>query len=88
MSGLGDAYVLSAHCCRHCFGRLLQVTSETRYRCANCGAGVAGDVKELCACGIKLANGKDAGIRCRTNSRRSPDWPGEVVAEQIPKGAK
>lgn len=78
------SWELIDHVCAACFGRLLARNGV--YRCSNCGA--AADVlKSVCACGIRLNAGKgktkDAGIRCVKNKHISPEFPGEIVAEQV-----
>lgn len=93
------AWNLSPHVCSKCFGRVLtrDTFGQQTNRCSNCGAEATGPIESLCACGIKLAGpkpakdeapkpGKNAGIRCVANDKRTPDWPGEIVAVQIGKG--
>ena len=53
------------------------------YRCSGCGVEKEGRSEAaICACGIKLKTGVDAGIRCELNPDRSPEWPAEVTAAQ------
>ena len=53
------------------------------YRCSGCGVEKEGRSEaDICACGIKLKTGVDAGIRCELNPDRSPEWPAEVTAAQ------
>lgn len=79
-------WAITPHVCRICFGRVLaRETFDRRkvYRCSNCGVEREGqDERAICACGIKMKNNKDAGIRCCKNEARSPEWPGEIVALQ------
>ena len=79
-------YMLTEHCCRICFGRVLQRTTFDKrliHKCSNCGVTVEGEVHAICTCGMKLRNGKDAGIRCVKNDHRRPEHPSEVVALQV-----
>lgn len=82
---------LTRHVCRACFGRVLvRETFDRRrvYRCSNCGAEREGhDYRVICTCGLKLRTGIDAGVRCQVNEDRSPEWPGEIVAQQVPAEA-
>lgn len=74
---------LTDHCCRTCFGRVLQgdgPDGEPVFRCSNCGAEGSGAVTTVCACGMTLRNGKSAGLRCVRNKNRSASLPSEVVA--------
>lgn len=80
------------HCCRVCGGRLLAApdpaTGGHLVRCAECSQRGTIDVKGprfyefMCWCGIKLANGKDAGLRCRRVEAPTPERPQEVVVHQ------
>lgn len=78
---------LAPHICRVCFGRVVQRTTFDRrkvYRCSNCETEAEGPgAQVLCCCGIKLRNGRDAGVRCIENPRRTPENPARVVAEQL-----
>lgn len=82
----GHSWALTAHVCRVCFGRVLRRSEERGerlYRCSNCGLQRAGaDARAICACGIKLRTGADAGIRCVENSQPTPECPALIVAEQ------
>lgn len=86
-AGLQFQWSLTNHVCRACFGRVLAreaVDGRVLYRCSNCGVEREGASEAaICSCGIKLRTGRDAGIRCRVNEAQSPEWPNEVVAEQI-----
>lgn len=96
---MATTWHIAAHVCAKCFGRLLtrDTFGQQTNRCSNCGAESTGAIETLCACGIKLAGpkagkdeaprpGRNAGIRCVVNDKRSPDWPGEIVAAQVAKG--
>ncbi|MEX3764415.1 hypothetical protein [Paraburkholderia phenoliruptrix] len=80
------AYYFTDHICRVCFGRVMtRVTFDRRrlYCCADCGVELEGKSEAaVCCCGIKLKNGRDAGIRCRSNDERSPESPFVIIAEQ------
>ena len=83
-----ELWSLTDHVCRVCFGRVLASATKTdgahRYRCSNCGLEEAGRKPGvLCACGLKLKNGHDAGIRCELNPEPTPEFPSEVVASQV-----
>jgi len=72
---------LSDHVCRECLGRILirQTGDTTQALCADCGAEAAGDHKSLCACGAKMADGTDAGLRCVINPEFSPSMPQKIA---------
>lgn len=88
MSDAGDylahSWRLTAHVCARCFARVLARSGDTGdevYRCSNCGFERAGaDESAICACGLWLADGSDARVRCRPNDNRTPEYPGEVEA--------
>ena len=79
-------WAITDHVCRVCFSRVLvRETFDRRriYRCSGCGIEKEGRSEAaICACGIKLKTGVDAGIRCELNINRSPEWPAEVAAAQ------
>lgn len=79
-------WALTDHCCRVCFSRVLERETFDRkrvYRCAGCGIEKEGSSESaICACGIKLKTGVDAGIRCEVSKNRSPEWPAEITASQ------
>jgi hypothetical protein len=74
------------HVCRCCFGRVLMRETFDRkrvYRCSNCGVEREGlQPSAICACGIKLKTNVDAGVRCKTSTTRTPEFPSEIVAAQ------
>ena len=79
---------LTSHCCAACFGRVLRREAEEdrgyHYRCADCGvAGLGSSPRAICACGIHLKTGGNAGIRCQENASPSPEFPAEIVAAQV-----
>lgn len=82
-----QGWVIEDHCCRVCFGRvLMRETFDLRriYRCSNCGAEAEGKTAAaICACGIKLKTGVDAGIRCQVHAEPTPEFPSQVVAAQL-----
>lgn len=77
---------LTPHCCRVCFSRvLMRETFDRRrvYRCAGCGVEAEGKSEAaICACGIRLKTGVDAGIRCQVQTEPTPEFPAQVVAAQ------
>ena len=79
-------WAITDHVCRVCLARVLaRETFDRRriYRCSGCGIEKEGRSEAaICACGIKLKTGVDAGIRCELNPDRSPEWPAEVTAAQ------
>lgn len=86
---------LEPHACRVCFGRLVSrrpVAGGPRiYRCTNCGMEIPGArASVLCCCGMKLATGRDAGLRCIRNPKRTPECPSEIVVQPavLPAGAE
>jgi len=82
----GPMWALTDHCCRVCFSRVLvRETFDRRriYRCAGCGVEKEGRSEAaICACGIKLKTGVDAGIRCEVSKNKTPEWPAEITASQ------
>ena len=77
--------------CRVCFGRILSRPDggDTVYRCSNCGAERTSTRPEtLCACGITLRTGKNAGLRCVVSTERSPELPSEIIVEEQPQERK
>ena len=85
---------MEPHVCRICYGRLLSrgnIEGKRVLRCSNCGTEVvAARVSGLCCCGITLRGGRNAGVRCITNPRRSPEMPSEIVvqAADVPAGVR
>lgn len=81
-----ELWELTDHVCRACFGRIVLSADAgpgRRYRCTNCGLEAIGrDPACVCACGLRLKNGKDAGLRCERNGAPTPEFPSEVVACQ------
>lgn len=89
-------FELLDHCCSVCGGRLLRADTERGIllRCAECGAraelppGSRAPYEALCFCGVKLAGGKNAGLRCRRAATPSPERPQEVVVLHVPQEPK
>lgn len=83
-----QGWVITAHVCRCCFGRVLMREAFDRkktFRCSNCGIEAEGRTEAaICSCGIKLKTGVDAGIRCGPNPDKTPEFPSEIVASQAP----
>lgn len=76
-------WTLTDHVCRLCFGRILETVEPDRThraRCSNCGTEVRGTHLKLCACGTKLRDGRDAGLRCVENPNRGPEDMAEIIA--------
>jgi hypothetical protein len=76
-------WAVTDHCCRVCFGRLLERTDDSGakiVRCADCWLTVDGGPRKLCCCGIKLRTGRNAGYRC-VKHKPTPELPAEVVVE-------
>lgn len=74
------------HVCRVCFSRVLSQPGDDGrvWRCSGCGAeGHGRSASTICACGLKLKNGRDLGVRCVVNDAPSPEAPVEVVARQV-----
>lgn len=72
--------------CRVCFSRIVSRPGEDGriYRCSGCGLETTGHSPSvLCACGMKLHNGHNLGVRCVTNEAPTPEAPAEVVARQV-----
>ena len=86
MANTESGWFLAPHICRVCFARVLEQRDEdghaVRFRCSGCGAQAEGHhAKVICACGFRLRNGADPGVRCRANPSRSPEFPAEIIAE-------
>lgn len=79
---------LTDHCCRVCFGRVLEREDKAapgaerwRYRCAECGAAGVGWALSICFCGAKVGNGP--GLECvRNPAAPTQEVPHEVVVRQ------
>lgn len=68
---------LTQHCCATCLGRVVERSGI--YRCATCGR-EAREVRDVCCCGLKRADGQSLGFRCEVNPDKSPRMPAEIVA--------
>lgn len=83
-------WIITDHICRICMGRILVTydkDAKKTFRCSNCSVELQGRNTDcLCCCGMKIG-GRDAGIRCVKNQDVTPEWPSEIVAEQIDPGA-
>ena len=54
------------------------------YRCAGCGVEREGrNETVICACGIKLKTGTDAGLRCVVSKEPTPEFPAEITVSMI-----
>jgi hypothetical protein len=88
----GPLWEVRDHVCRVCFGRIVSrdATNGRRvFRCVGCGAEKQGQAEAvICACGIKLKTGGDAGIRCLPNPAKTPEFPAEIVAAQVATSGK
>lgn len=84
---------LEPHACRICFARLVSrrtVGGKRVIRCTNCGTEIEHPrIAGLCCCGITLSTGRNAGVRCIHNPKRTPECPSEIVvqAAEMPAGA-
>jgi hypothetical protein len=85
-------FALLDHCCSICGGRVLHRVLSNGFqqvRCAECGASAEASpnarapYEALCFCGVKLATGADAGLRCR-RAVKTPERPQEVVVAHVP----
>lgn len=88
MGRQSQPFTLLDHACRVCGGRLLESTlgtGEQHVRCAECGLNVDAETsartpwQSICYCGVTLAGGVDAGLRCMRSKARTPERPHEVV---------
>ncbi len=81
-----QGWVITDHCCRVCFGRVLVREAFDRrktYRCSVCETEADGHSETaICCCGIKLKTGVDAGIRCQRVEDPSPEFPSRITAVQ------
>lgn len=82
-----EVWRIEDHVCRVCFSRVLSRPGEDGgrlYRCSGCGTEAVGHAaSSICACGLKLKNGRDLGVRCVVNESPSPEAPVQVVARQV-----
>lgn len=77
-----EQWTVTQHACRVCLGRILERRDERgnlHARCADCGLEKEGDHRKLCACGTKLRDGRNAGLKCVVNATRTPEIPAEIV---------
>lgn len=78
------SWQLTDHCCRICFSRVVVRKSddgEKVWRCTGCGTEKKGaKASTICACGMKLKTGADAGVRCVVNTDKRPEFPAEITA--------
>ena len=79
----GIGWLITDHVCRICLGRVLRSTDHKQVRCADCGLVESGTPHAICCCGVRLATGKDAGLRCKLNETKAPDVPQQVCVEHI-----
>lgn len=91
--GKTEGWELTPHVCRSCFGRVLrrEESEDVGYvhLCANCGAtGLDSSPRVICACGIRLKTGGNAGIRCQANANPSPEFPSLFVAVQVEQASR
>lgn len=81
-----QGWAITPHISRCCFARVLvRETFERKrvYRCSCCDIEVEGRTEAaICACGIKLKTGVDAGIRCQVSESPSPEFPSRITAVQ------
>jgi hypothetical protein len=70
------SYQRAPHCCRTCFGPILQSTAG--FVCAICDA-ASEAVEGICGCGIRVAGSKRAMFQCTANPERGPASPAAVV---------
>lgn len=91
-------WALTEHCCRACYGRVLERQAGTpedglpsgfAYRCSNCGTEAWHGQRRpavICVCGSKQKGGRDMGLRCERQAEPSPEFPSEIVAGQSTPG--
>lgn len=80
-----ELWALTEHCCRNCFGRVLRRYVNGRHQalCAECGLQTEGYPRSLCCCGVKMADGRDAGLRCVPNDHITPETPHRVLVKHV-----
>lgn len=79
---MGAGWEITDHACRACLGRILTRKRDDgvlESRCSECGLHAEGGHRKLCACGVKLRTGKNAGLRCVRNSDVRPEAPAEII---------
>lgn len=79
-------WAITDHLCRECLGRLvvrMDGPEDGAYRCTVCGAGTTDAVETLCACGGRLKEGEDLGMRCVRNPKRTYEFPHEIVVARV-----
>lgn len=74
---------LTPHVCRKCLGRIVTSEDGSVSRCTNCGLEHAGDHSTVCCCGLKLRNGRPAGLHCKPNDKPTAELPSEIVASAV-----
>lgn len=75
---------LTAHACRHCFGRVLarSVAGEiAEVRCAECGRHADGPPRMLCACGADCG-ALGFALECFRNPHVTDEVPHEVLVRE------
>jgi hypothetical protein len=78
--------IFTDHACRLCFGRIITIAHPDKPQeqmCYECGEKVVGRVQDLCCCGVKLRNGKNAGLRCEPNPNVTPEVPALIVVRRV-----
>lgn len=74
----GTAFILTAHACRHCAGRVLRAGDQ--FRCSGCGVVTMHTPNGICGCGLlpNFRAGK-ARFQCGLNPAKGVNNPSEVV---------
>ncbi|RKP44716.1 hypothetical protein [Pararobbsia silviterrae] len=75
---------LADHCCRYCFGRVLEQVAKgvvIEVRCAECGQRAAGGAELLCCCGADCGELGQL-LVCVKNPCVTPEVPHEILVRE------
>jgi hypothetical protein len=85
-----ESFRIEPHVCVHCMGRVLSralpdlddVAAISRlFRCADCGVEKEGQTPSvICTCGFKVHRRTNLGLRCESNTGKTPEFPAEIIA--------
>ncbi len=79
-----ESWQLTAHACRHCFGRVLTrrlSPKKSESICAVCESRVAGDASGLCWCGVHAGHHGTI-FECIRNPSPNPANPGMIMVRE------
>jgi hypothetical protein len=81
---VGGTWRITDHICRSlkCGGRILErmdLPAGALFMCSQCEATTTDMIESLCACGVRLQENKDLGVRCWPNPDIDADHPWAIV---------